>query len=227
MKRSRRRTPTVPTPSRPSPTSSTLRSCSVRNGAMAKQGSTPQPPETRFNCVIECSGSALAARPISSSQLSPITSLRQSPGSRPSGLGVWERRETTKVRLLLSHVPPRRSRRSTADPDCLDLEHLHCKPSIPDWLTRRSKNKLARWWSRLKRSERSSPLRTTLGLDGASQGPRIHYRDARSISIRECLRLQGVPDGVECLCVLFLSALVAQSSRFSFHRFLNGSPVRF
>jgi hypothetical protein len=82
-----------------------------------------------------------------------------------------------------------------------DLDGTPFYPKIPRWLSKKSAAKNELWWAKYKRNQRSSPLRTTLGLDGASQGPRMHYDQARSISVREYLRLQGVPDWIEVLCV--------------------------
>lgn len=37
-------------------------------------------------------------------------------------------------------------------------------------------------------------LTTKNNPDGTSQGPRVHYNQARMISITECARAQGFPD---------------------------------
>ncbi|PRQ73103.1 S-adenosyl-L-methionine-dependent methyltransferase [Rhodotorula toruloides] len=59
----------------------------------------------------------------------------------------------------------------------------------PAWVTRKAA-KLYFWWRRLMRNSTLSPLRTSFNLDGASHGERIHYNQARGLSLREMLRAQ-------------------------------------
>ncbi|BGP14685.1 hypothetical protein JCM10213v2_002634 [Rhodosporidiobolus nylandii] len=60
-----------------------------------------------------------------------------------------------------------------------DLEDWPFHPDLPAWLLR------------------LSTLRTRLSLDGASHGPRIHPEQSRPLSVREFMRIQGLPDWVE------------------------------
>ncbi|GAA5900005.1 hypothetical protein JCM8208_005563 [Rhodotorula glutinis] len=57
--------------------------------------------------------------------------------------------------------------------------------------------KLDRWWRRCTPGMILSPLRTTLSYDGSSQGERLHYSQSRPLSMRELLRVMGVPDAYE------------------------------
>ncbi|BGP30827.1 hypothetical protein JCM10296v2_002584 [Rhodotorula toruloides] len=79
--------------------------------------------------------------------------------------------------------------------DYLDMKGQTCYPDPSPWVTRMAKLDL--WWRRLLRDAILSPLRTTLNLDGASHGERIHYNQARGLSLRELLRAQGCPDFYE------------------------------
>lgn len=72
----------------------------------------------------------------------------------------------------------------------LDMKGKTCYPYPSPWVIKLGKLDL--WWRRLLRDAILSPLRTTLNLDGASHGERIHYNQARGLSLRELLRAQGV-----------------------------------
>ncbi|GAA6002022.1 hypothetical protein JCM10207_003042 [Rhodosporidiobolus poonsookiae] len=94
---------------------------------------------------------------------------------------------------------------------------------LPRWLKNKSKARQSLWWARLKKNERLSTLRTQLSIDGASHGPRIHPSDNRFISVREMMRVQGLPDFVE---VIFDSNIDDESCEEA-HRILgNGVPVQ-
>ncbi|GAA6009955.1 hypothetical protein JCM11491_000879 [Sporobolomyces phaffii] len=78
-----------------------------------------------------------------------------------------------------------------------DFEGLACAPRIPDWLERAPAKRKELFWSRLSENSVVATLRTTLNIDAASHGPRIHYDQARWLSLRELMRIQGLPDSFE------------------------------
>ncbi|GAA5915438.1 uncharacterized protein JCM6883_007160 [Sporobolomyces salmoneus] len=102
-----------------------------------------------------------------------------------------------------------------------DLKGKPCYPAQPPFVAYNPKLR-AEWYRRLRPSEVLSPLRTTLCLDGASHGARIHYKQARSLSVRELMRAQGVPDTIE----LFFSGLGREPTFVEVYRVIgNGVPV--
>ncbi|BGP23516.1 DNA (cytosine-5-)-methyltransferase [Rhodotorula toruloides] len=78
----------------------------------------------------------------------------------------------------------------------VDMKGKPFYPEPPPWVVRKAA-KLHLWWRRLTPDAILSPLRTTSYLDGASHGERIHYNQARGLSLRELLRAQGCPDFYE------------------------------
>ncbi|GAA5926040.1 hypothetical protein JCM1841_003203 [Sporobolomyces salmonicolor] len=80
-----------------------------------------------------------------------------------------------------------------------DLENLICRPNMHSWVENLLHKKRDEWWARLPRDGILAPLRTTLNLDGASHGPRIHWSQSRGLSLRELMRAQGLPDQYELL----------------------------
>ncbi|GAA5835869.1 hypothetical protein JCM9279_002126 [Rhodotorula babjevae] len=78
-------------------------------------------------------------------------------------------------------------------------EHLKGKAYYPEPPPNVASNsgKLAKWWRRCTPGMILSPLRTTLSYDGSSQGERLHYNQLRPLSMRELLRVMGVPDAYE------------------------------
>ncbi|GAA6051059.1 hypothetical protein NBRC10513_000933 [Rhodotorula toruloides] len=91
----------------------------------------------------------------------------------------------------------------------------------PAWVTRKAA-KLYFWWRRLMRNSTLSPLRTSFNLDGASHGERIHYNQARGLSLREMLRAQGCPDFYE---LNFSHATGDESFEEALRVIGNGVPV--
>ncbi|KPV76296.1 uncharacterized protein RHOBADRAFT_52321 [Rhodotorula graminis WP1] len=78
-------------------------------------------------------------------------------------------------------------------------ENLKGKPFYPEPPPNVLSNpaKLAKWWRRCTPGMILSPLRATLSYDGSSQGERLHYSQLRPLSMRELLRVMGVPDAYE------------------------------
>ncbi|GAA5936826.1 uncharacterized protein JCM15063_000072 [Sporobolomyces koalae] len=82
----------------------------------------------------------------------------------------------------------------------LDLQGLQSAPTVPDWLMRpEARTKRDLFWSRLSADSIVSTLRTRMSIDGASHGPRIHWDQARWLSLRELMRIQGLPDAFEMI----------------------------
>ncbi|GAA6058622.1 hypothetical protein JCM10212_004033 [Sporobolomyces blumeae] len=102
-----------------------------------------------------------------------------------------------------------------------DLEGSEWFPTLPPFVKRSPKLE-PEWYRRLRPNETLATLRTTLNLDGASQGPRIHPSNARSLSIRELMRCQGLPDTVE----LFFADLGREPTFAEIIRMIgNGVPI--
>ncbi|KAJ8296064.1 DNA (cytosine-5)-methyltransferase 1 [Rhodotorula toruloides] len=103
-----------------------------------------------------------------------------------------------------------------------DMKGKTFYPEPPSWIIRMGMAKLHLWWRRLLRDAVLSPLRTSLNLDGASHGERIHYNQARGLSLRELLRAQGCPDFYE---LNFSHATGDESFEEALRVIGNGVPV--